>query len=333
MKVANTITKSVLDIVGFENTSPEDFFPKNVELRDGREAIIWIHRKTGHGILDSQYWESQDFYSEEYRKEFSAEVGKKVTPEEHLQIYNDLNQRQINSFSRFLTEKTRFLEIGCSFGGILNKVVSAVDICHGVEPNKEDVEFVRLNNKKVKVYNTTFEQADLAEDFYDTIVSIEVLEHTLSPRNFLNKCFSLLKTDGILHVEVPNHNDVLLTCYEGTGYNRFFYHKAHIHYFTKDSLQILCNQCGFNGDTFSFLMYPFFNHVWWVQNHKAQSSAAIALSTPIPTPGKTKTQQAINEFYQKTELEYEQLINKNIAGDCLIFQGHKLQNPPLSRQS
>jgi len=330
LKITNTITKSVLDIVGFENTSPEDFFPKNVELRDGREAIIWIHRQTGHGILDSQYWESQDFYSEEYRNEFSAEVGKKITPKEHLKIYNNLNERQVNSFSRFLTDKTRFLEIGCSFGGILNKVSSAVDICHGVEPNKEDVEFVRLNNKKVKVYNTTFEQANLAEEFYDTVVSIEVLEHTLSPRNFLKKCFYILKTDGNLHIEVPNHIDVLLTCYEDTGYNKFFYHKAHIHYFTKDSLQILCTECGFNGHTFSFLMYPFFNHVWWVQNHRAQTSAAIALSTPKPTQGKTKIQQAINKFYHKTEMEYEQLINKHAVGDCLIFQGHKRQTSSLS---
>ena len=70
-------------------------------------------------------------------------------------------------------------------------------------------------------------------------------------------------------------------------------------------------------------MYPFFNHVWWLQNHKAQSSAAIALATPIPTHGKTEAQKAINEFYREKEIEYEHLINKHVLGDCLIFQGRK----------
>lgn len=70
-------------------------------------------------------------------------------------------------------------------------------------------------------------------------------------------------------------------------------------------------------------MYPFFNHVWWHQNHKPQSSAVTALSTPVPTDGNTPTQIAINDFYKKVEKDYETLINANMLGDCLIFQGRR----------
>jgi len=318
------IDEDVLRRVGFSNTSPKDYFSKAVVLRDCRDATVWVHKKTGHGILDAQFWEEQDYYSEDYRKDFGAKIEGKVPPSEHLTIYNNLNEKQFRTFSSNLTKETRFLEIGCSFGGILNKVANAgVTICHGVEPNKMDAKFVLKNNKKAKIFNTTFEKAELLSDFYDIIVSIEVLEHVISPRLFLRKCFDLLQQDGLIHLEVPNHNDILLNTFNIPAYKSFYYHKAHIHYFSKDSLHLLCTECGFEGSVISFLMYPFFNHVWWLQNNKPQPSAKIALQTPIPTKGITSAEKSINNFYKKVEKEFESLINSYMLGDCLIFQGRR----------
>ena len=318
----NFIDEKVLERAGFSNTSPKDYLRKVVILRDGRDATVWVHKITGHGILDVQFWEEQNYYSENYRKEFGAKIKEKVSPFEHLRIYNDLNEKQFQTFSSNLTRETRFLEIGCSFGGILKKVASAgVEICHAVEPNKKDVEFVLKNNKMVKIFNSTFEEVKLSNEYYDMIVGIEVLEHTISPRLFLNKCFNILRGNGLIHIEVPNHDDVLLSTYKNSRYQEYYYHKAHIHYFTKDSLGLLCRECGFDGSVNSFLMYPLYNHIWWYQNHKPQLSAITALSTLVPTDGNTPAQKAINDFYNKIEKEYETLINANMLGDCLIFQG------------
>lgn len=320
----NLIDKSVLENTGFSNTSPEDYFLKKCTLRDSREATVWVHKKTGHGILDVQFWEKQNYYNENYRKEFGAKIEEQTSPSEHLMIYNDLNERQFQTFSSNLTRDTKFLEIGSSFGGILNKVTNAgVEICHGVEPNEKDVDFVRKNNNKIKIFNSTFEKADLPVEYYDMIVGIEVLEHTVSPRFFLKKCFDLLCENGFIHIEVPNHDDVLLSAYSNPGYQKFYYHKAHIHYFTSDSLYLLCRDCGFDGSIASFLMYPFFNHVWWYQNLRPQPSAVTALSTPVPTAEDTPEQKAINDFYKKVERNYDALINDLMLGDCLIYQGRK----------
>jgi len=320
-----SLDKDILEKVGFGNTAQRDYSQKNVVLRDGREAIVWVHKQTGHGILDSQFWEAEDFYEKRYRDEVGPEIGKKTDPAEHLQIYRDLNKKQFSSFSNHLTEQTRFLEIGCSFGGVLNRVTDfGVDVCHGIEPNKQDVCFVQNHNRQAKIYNTTFDNAILQEDFYDMVVSIEVLEHVISPYSFLQKCSSIMRSNGTLHLEVPNHCDVLLCAYKDTGYDRFYYHKSHIHHFTKESLQKLCFECGFSGKVFSFLMYPFFNHVWWNQNHGPQSSAALALPTPIPTRGITAAEKSINDFYKRVESEYERLINSHGLGSCLIFQGKKI---------
>lgn len=318
------LNKSVLEAVGYGDMNPDDFAPKEVALRDGRDGVVWVHRDNGHGILDSEFREVEDFYEKQYREEFSAKPGAKTDPEEHLRIYEGLNKKQFRSFSKFLGKDTKYLEIGCSFGGVLRKAASVVDVCHAVEPNREDADFVGNIISNAKVFNTKFEDAELEEDYYDVAVSIEVLEHVVAPRDFLLKCFRVLRPGGILHLEVPNHNDVLLSTYTDEGYNRFYYHKAHIHYFTKDSLLALCRECGFDGDVSSFLMYPFFNHVWWSQNHEPQGCAVSALTCPAPACENTAGGKAINEFYKKTESEYERLINENVLGDCLVFQGRKV---------
>jgi len=319
-----SIDEHILERTGFSNTSPKDYLCKEVKLRDGRDAVVWVHKETGHGILDEQFWERQDYYSEDYRNEFSAKINETASPYEHLMIYNNLNEKQFKTFSSNLTRETKYLEIGCSFGGILNRVANTgVTICHGIEPNRADTQFLLENNKKAKIFNTTFEKAELQSAYYDMVVGIEVLEHVISPRSFLNKCFDVLQENGLLHIEVPNHRDVILSTYKNSGYRGFYYHKAHIHYFTIDSLLLLCRECSFDGSVSSFLMYPFFNHVWWYQNNKPQSSAVSALSTPVPTEGNKVAEKAINNFYKKVESEYETLINANMLGDCLIFQGGK----------
>ena len=45
----------------------------------------------------------------------------------------------------------------------------------------------------------------------------------------------------------------------------------------------------------------------------------MKLNTPIPTDSISE----INNFYVDVENRYEELINKNMLGDCLVFQGTK----------
>jgi len=320
-----TIDKETLVQVGFPDASCDDFLCKEIVLRDGRGALLWVHKETGHGILDSDYWEDKNYYSEEYRKEYGANLDTELTPSNHLEIYNELNDKQFETFSSHLTKDTKYLEIGCSFGGIIKRVNKhGVASCHGVEPNKTDANFTQQNNENVEIFNSMFEEAPLTEKNYDVVLSNQVLEHTVSPREFLRKCHNVLEKNGLLHIEVPNHDDALVSTYKNPGNLKFYYRNAHIHYFTKESLYLLCRECGFDGDVSSFLMYPFFNHAWWIQNNKPQSSAALALSKIVPTDGSSSAAQAINNFYKKVETEYEELINVHNLGDCLIFQGKKM---------
>ena len=314
-----------LNKVGFSFYKVSDFESKNIILRDGRDAKLWVHEPTGHGILDEQYWENieEDYYKDTYRDEFNANANHdNITPGEHFETYKDLNLKQFNQFSEHINSETKYLEIGCSFGGVLKNVLNEkIKSCSVVEPNDTDVNFLRENFKNVTVFNNLFEHIN-ADDKYNLIVSFEVLEHIVSPDTFIKKCYEVMEDGGIINMEVPNHRDILLF-YNSPEYKSFYYHKAHIHYFTNKSLKQLFEMNGCKGDVSSFLMYPFFNHVFWSQNNKPQGNADIALNTPTPIASDTEVGNDINNFYKTTEIEYEKIINEHMLGDCLVFKGTK----------
>jgi 2-polyprenyl-3-methyl-5-hydroxy-6-metoxy-1,4-benzoquinol methylase len=323
------MNKELLKQVGLEHYKHQDFQPEKVILRKGEEATIWVHQHTGHAVLDSESWVKEDYYSEDYRNEFSGNSsGKKIESEKHLEMYRDLNRRQFEQFKDKIDKDSKFLEVGSSFGGIIDNVLcSGVEVCHTVEPNLSDANFLKNKYPDIEIYNDTLEDTDLKLDYYDIVVSFEVLEHIVNPRLFLEKIKKSLKLRGIIHLEVPNHRDVLLSCYnKDTTYNKFFYHKAHIHYFTKESLYDLLSSCGFEGSISSFLMYPFFNHVYWHFNKGPQLTGNSALNLPIPTENRSVVEEEINNFYKQAEKEYEKLINKHVVGDCLIYQGNKIND-------
>ena len=91
--------KNFLEKIGLENIYQlDDFVEKNITLRDGRKAKLWVNKNDGHGILDPNFWENPEFYVEDYRTEFSATLDTFTSPEEHSKIYEKTNKRQFKQF-------------------------------------------------------------------------------------------------------------------------------------------------------------------------------------------------------------------------------------------
>ena len=321
------MNKKFLKLVGLGFYNPDEFKVKNIRLRDGRDAILWVHRDTGHGILDMKFWPEEitgDYYSENYRDQHSIQSdGAHTDSNTHFELFRDINKKQYDFIKPHLTGNTKYLEIGSSFGGILSQVVNDVSECHAIEPNIRDVDYVQSKHPNIKIYRSKIEDTNLEDNYYDTVASIEVLEHMVSVEVFLQSCFNSLKVGGNLILEVPNHRDVLYSCYKASAYKDFYYHKAHIHYFTDKSLINICDHYGFTGTVDTFQVYPFFNHVNWCLNNEPQTTGRVAMSTPKPTDGFTVENKAINNFYKRVEQEYDTLINKYKLGGELVFKGTK----------
>jgi 2-polyprenyl-3-methyl-5-hydroxy-6-metoxy-1,4-benzoquinol methylase len=301
----------------------KDFYQKKIYLRDGRETIIHINVNDGHGLLDYEFWEDSDYYIEKYRDEFSSKLEKYTLPEEHLNIYEEINKRQFKQFENDLTEDTNLLEIGSSFGGILNQITKKkINEIDAIEPNINDFEFCKEKFKNVNLYNNTFENQNFEFKKYDFIVSFEVLEHVINLDTFLSKVSSLLKKGGIVNFEVPNHDDSLLKNYEVEFYKSFFYHKAHIHYFTPKSLKKIFSFYKIEGEVSGFQMYPFYNQIFWIYNNKPQKDATEALN--FPKFKMSKENNFLHEFFHDTNLRYLNLVEERLISDCLVFKGIKI---------
>lgn len=312
-----------LSKTGISFWKESDFKEETVILRDGRNAVLWVEKQTGHGILDEAFWEKEDFYENHYRQEFTADLGKEVENLRNLKIYDKVNEKQYQKIAPYLSSSNHYLELGPSFGGVFGKVVPHVTDSWAVEPNQNDAHFLRTRFPKATIINSVLEKAALPCGYFSFAAAFEVLEHTATPCFFLKKCSDALIPGGRILLEVPNRNDILYSTYRISRYQTFFYHKAHIHYYTPQSLSIMLHQNGFVGDVSSFLMYPFFNHVYWAQNNKPQGSGETALNLCVPVNLSTTEGARLNEFWQKCETEYDHLVNSMMLGDCLIFSGVK----------
>tara|TARA_B100000686_G_C16800080_1_gene985285 strand:+ start:711 stop:1676 length:966 start_codon:yes stop_codon:yes gene_type:complete len=319
------MNQKLLNELGLGYYNIEDFYVKPIVLRDGRDSILWVHEPTGHGILDSEFWVKEDFYSEQYRDEFSADSeGERKESEEHFRIYKNLNDRQFNLFKDKLTSDTKYLEIGCAHGGIVSRVNNhGVDECQIVEPNIQDSNFVKYKNPNVIVHNSVFGDVELEDNYFDIVVAFDVVEHDFEPGKFLKKCYDSLKVGGQLIIAVPNHNDILLTHYDCDKYQEFYYHKAHVNYFTEESITELCESVGFGGSVSSFLDYSFFNHVHWYQTNNPMGSGVTAFVGDVLSADDNEFRNKINNFYKNVELEYEKIVNENMSGGALIYNGVK----------
>jgi len=98
---------------------------------------------------------------------------------------------------------------------------------------------------------------------FDYIILADVLEHLTEPLALLKTAVSMLKEDGTAFISVPNvaHNDLLNSLYE----NHWEYTRTgliddtHVHFFTEESLMLLCEEAGLFAELLDYVCIPTFN--------------------------------------------------------------------------
>lgn len=140
-------------------------------------------------------------------------------------------------------QTTRVLEVGCGtarFARMCREKYGA-DVT-GVEPNARLCEYLR--SEGVHVVNAPFETAELPDQYYDLVCMFHVLEHVWNPIYVLKRLNSILKTGGLLFLEMPNFGASARKLF---GKYWFNYHQPrHLTHFDKESLSEVLEESGFN---------------------------------------------------------------------------------------
>ena len=267
-----------------------------------------------------------EYYSgQEYRKHYGPDLTRKVSCQEIFGTYLPAQGEMIKEIESILRPDMKVLDIGCSTGHFLTALKDLVGERVGLELGKDEVEFIRTN-LDVKVYDQPIEEVKITEGPFDLITSFQVLEHIEEPQHFLEAIYRNLKPDGYLYLELPNLNDVLVSTYQVKGYIDFFYHEPHVSYFSEQTLKKLLHKVGFDGEVKTVQRYNILNHINWMLTGKPMDNFTLGNKTPELVTKDTvdkKIKKELNDFIQRTDKEYKELINKFKLGESLSFLGKK----------
>ena len=112
----------------------------------------------------------------------------------------------------------RIADIGCGNGShifLLNSVAGAKKPVHfyGIDIDPYEIRYALEVKKKLKFDNVTFSVGDaqdikLPEEYFDIVLSSEVIEHAADPRKCLDGIRRTLKPGGLAIITTPNKDNL-----------------------------------------------------------------------------------------------------------------------------
>jgi O-antigen biosynthesis protein len=160
----------------------------------------------------------------------------------------------IDALAKRRVEATRILELGCSAGGTGEKLKRLMkpQIYVGIEFDAKAAEVARSRLDEVHVADLNMaspRDLGLADQRFDLLMALDVLEHLYDPWDVLARWAALLSPGGYVVVSVPNIQNVNIVQDLLTG--SFTYTDAglldatHIRFFTRKTLTQLLTGAGF----------------------------------------------------------------------------------------
>ena len=176
----------------------------------------------------SEFWEESD-YSEFTGSDFTDKgVQDLVLTFESWYSY----------FRPFLDKKKNILDIGSGTGVSCVLLEKKGYNVTGVDPDPKNAQLINSKLKKGKCINSYFEDLKI-ENKIDVVWLTHVIEHLEQPDILLEKCKEWIIPDGIICIAVPD-------CENPDMLKSSLTNPYHIYHFTKQSLKILFEKCGYD---------------------------------------------------------------------------------------
>ena len=276
-------------------------------LRRGT-GIVFYCTICDHGFLAlGKVVDAKEYYAKEYRREVShIASGEATNARELFDVYSRYQDERLRIVSPYLSPSKTLLEVGASAGQFLMHVKNKVARVGAIELDGACCDFMR-ERLGIEADSEFLRESRFANERYDIVCSFQVLEHIESPISFLRDLKLSMKENGVAFVEVPNLRDPLLTVWDIESYKSFYYHSAHLQYFTENSLRKAAVEAGFESGriTVHFSQdYNLLNHLNWVMNGTPQPTCDIGLSPVHITGHNPEIAGWLDERMTKLNAEY-----------------------------
>jgi 2-polyprenyl-3-methyl-5-hydroxy-6-metoxy-1,4-benzoquinol methylase len=166
-------------------------------------GMVYSNPRLKESITHNMYSESD--YSEFYKIKLIPAIEYRK---------NVLGIKKYEQIKHYFEKPGRVLDIGCGLGEILSVFKDNGWDCNGVEFNEFAANYAR-KAFNLNIINKSIYDFDSGEK-YDLIMLWGVLEHFFDPKKVLISINHLLKDDGLLVLEVPSADSVLVRYFEET---------------------------------------------------------------------------------------------------------------------
>lgn len=110
---------------------------------------------------------------------------------------------RLNLVIGWIPHSERLLEVGCSEGHNYPALKNKTKEYYGLEPDKKSVLMARRSFPKVSFSLGMIEKTKYRSNYFDSVVLMEVFEHTENENASLNEMFRILKNGGIVVITTP----------------------------------------------------------------------------------------------------------------------------------
>lgn len=197
---------------------------------------VYVSPRPTPELLERYYQTSQNY---EFWNRYIFPASEDARREK---IFRPRAERIIDICERYQIEKGTLMEVGAGFGLFCEELrrLEAFKRILAVEPTPGLAETCR--KRGVEVIEKRVEDIRLGTGEVDTIVSFEVIEHLYSPREFIERCATLLSSGGVLVLTCPNIKGFDISVLQEHSDS---VDAEHLNYFHPQSLTRLLDACGF----------------------------------------------------------------------------------------
>jgi SAM-dependent methyltransferase len=203
-------------------------------------VVVWKCTGCLAGFLPATLGQSADYYqSDEYRREVDA--GAEVN--DYFRLHDGEQAGNLGMTGTTGLRDKVVADVGAGAGSFLDTIKGFAKRAIAIEPSHRFRE--SLTERGYASYPFA---ADAARDWargVDLVTTFSVVEHVENPLAFLVDLRALLAPGGRLVMSTPNTRDALLEALP-EDYSRFFFRKAHLWYFDRESLTGLLERAGFD---------------------------------------------------------------------------------------
>jgi len=164
------------------------------------------------------------------------------------------------------------LEIGCSVGYFMKAISPYVGKVYGTEWDKKAGQYIKDTYPEFMV-------AQNPEDFgvkFDKIFMFHVLEHIANPIDFLIGLKKILNPGGVIYVEVPNADDILVKTYKCKAFMEHYYKLAHLYNFNEVGMNYVLEKAELKGEINYIQRYDISNHLVWLGQGVSKGNGRFA---------------------------------------------------------